>query len=215
MWFIGWVSRHFCEGPVNNPSVWKESLTWIVPWIRSVGGGHWKGDVLVADLEELETIDASEIYSKRLNAKEVIFLKQGEFIFPIEDGRIKHLRGDQDLRTSNSKRQRPIQGESHLDFLGESEGSLPPLQDPLPDAGEAINAGVRGENLERRHNGCGFWGDEKPGCVGNPSSKAQCKGSLNATKGCQFYIPNRRWNSKIAWKRPRSPRIHSMAGNNL
>ena len=42
----------------------------------------WKGDVLVADLEELETMDASEIYSKRLNAKEVIFLKEkGEFIF--------------------------------------------------------------------------------------------------------------------------------------
>ena len=28
----------------------------------------WKGDVLVADHEELETMDASEIYSKRLNA---------------------------------------------------------------------------------------------------------------------------------------------------
>ena len=35
-------------------------------------GGIWKGDVLIADLEELETMDASEIYSKRLNAKEVI-----------------------------------------------------------------------------------------------------------------------------------------------
>ena len=34
-----------------------------------------------ADLEELETMDASEIYSKRLDAKEVIFPK-GEFIFP-------------------------------------------------------------------------------------------------------------------------------------
>ena len=38
-------------------------------------GGIWKGDVLVADLEELETVDASEMYSKRLNAKEVIFPK--------------------------------------------------------------------------------------------------------------------------------------------
>ena len=36
-------------------------------------GGIWKGDVLVANLEELETMDASEIYSKRLNAKDVIF----------------------------------------------------------------------------------------------------------------------------------------------
>ena len=53
-------------------------------------GWIWKGDVLVADLEELETVDASEIYSKRLNSKEVIFPKEkGEFIFPIADGRIK------------------------------------------------------------------------------------------------------------------------------
>ena len=45
-------------------------------------GGIWKGDVLIADLEELETMDASEIYSKRLNAKEVIFPKEkGEFNF--------------------------------------------------------------------------------------------------------------------------------------
>ena len=80
-----------CEGPVKNPSIWKESLTWIVPRKRSLRGGIWKGDVLIADLEELETMDASEIYSKRLNAKEVIFPKQGEFIFPIAHGRIKTL----------------------------------------------------------------------------------------------------------------------------
>ena len=34
-------------------------------------GRIWKGDTLVSDIEELETMDASEIYSKRLNAKEV------------------------------------------------------------------------------------------------------------------------------------------------
>ena len=37
-------------------------------------------------------MDASEIYSNRLNAKEVIFPKQGELIFPIADGRIKNPR---------------------------------------------------------------------------------------------------------------------------
>ena len=85
-------------------------------------GRIWKGDVLIADLEELETMDASEIYSKRLNAKEVIFPKQGEFIFPIADGRIKTVGGVQELRTSTLVRHRPIQGESNIDFLGESEG---------------------------------------------------------------------------------------------
>ena len=94
-------------------------------------GGIWKGDVLIADLEELETMDASEIYSKILNAKEVIFPKQGEFIFPIADGRIKTIGGDQDLRTSTLVRHRPIQGESNIDFLGESEGSLPQPQDSI------------------------------------------------------------------------------------
>ena len=102
-------------------------------------GGIWKGDVQIADLEELETMDASEIYSKRLNAKEVIFPKEGELIFPITDGRIKTLGGDQELRTSTLVRHRPIQGEGHIDFLGESEGSLPQPQDSLLDAGEAIN----------------------------------------------------------------------------
>ena len=100
----------------------------------------WKGDILVVDIEELETMDASEIYSKRLNAEEVIFPKEkGEFVFPIADGRIKPLGGDQELRTSTLIRERPIRGEGDVDFLGETEGSLPQPQDSLPDAGEAIN----------------------------------------------------------------------------
>ena len=101
--------------------------------------GIWKGDVLVADIEELETMDASEIYSKRLNAKEVILPKQGEFIFPIADGRIKTPGGDQELRTSTLVQPRPIQGESNVDFLGKPVGSLPPSHDSFPDAAEAIN----------------------------------------------------------------------------
>ena len=36
-------------------------------------------------------------------------------------------------------RDHPIRGEGHVDFLGESAGSLSPAQDSLPDAGEAIN----------------------------------------------------------------------------
>ena len=102
-------------------------------------GGIWKGDVLVADIEELETMDASEIYTERLNAKEVIFPKEnGKFICPVADGWIKVSGGDQDLRTSTLIRERPIRREGHVDFLGESEGSLPPPHDSLLDAGEAI-----------------------------------------------------------------------------
>ena len=103
--------------------------------------GIWKGDVLVADLEELETMDASENLFEKTQCErgDISQRENGEFIFPIADGRINPLGGDQDLRTSTLVRHRPIQGESNIDFLGESEGSLPPPQDSFPDAGEAIN----------------------------------------------------------------------------
>ena len=35
-------------------------------------GGIWKGDIVIADIEELEEMDASEIHARRLNAKEVV-----------------------------------------------------------------------------------------------------------------------------------------------
>ena len=85
-------------------------------------------------------MDASEIYSKRLNAKEAIFPKEdGKFTFPAADGRINLSGRNQELRTSTLIRHRPISGEGHVDFPGESEGSLSPPQDSLPDAGEAMN----------------------------------------------------------------------------
>ena len=103
-------------------------------------GRIWKGDMMVADIEELETMDASKIFSKRLNAKEVIFPQEnGKFIFSVAEGRIKFAGGDQELRTSTLIRDHPIRGESQRDFLRESEGSLSPPQDSYPDSSEAIN----------------------------------------------------------------------------
>ena len=83
----------------------------------------------------------------------MIFPKQGEFIFPIADGRIRTPGGDQELRTSTLIRHRPIQGESTITFLEESEGSLPQPQDSLPDAGEAINDfwSMSGSFIYRHH----------------------------------------------------------------
>ena len=56
------------------------------------------------------------------------------------------------MRTSTYVQEHPIRGECHVDFLGESEGSLPPPHDSLPDASEAINDfwSVSG-NFKNRH----------------------------------------------------------------
>ena len=92
---------------------------------------------------------------KRFNAKEVIFPKEnGKFIFPVADGRIKFIGGGQDLRTPTLIRHRPIREESRVDFLGESEGSLPPPpQNSFPDAGEAMNDfwSMSGNFIYRHH----------------------------------------------------------------
>ena len=148
------ITFFYCERPVKNPSIWQESLNWTVPRIRFVRG--WNLEVWRTDCRHWGVGDDGRIghLLKRLNAKEVLFRKEkGEFIFPIADGRIKTIGGDQDLRTSTLVRHRPIQGESHLDFLGESERFLPQPQDSLPGAGEAINDcwSMSGSSIYRHH----------------------------------------------------------------
>ena len=49
--------------------------------VMSCTGRVWKGDILVADVEGLEQMDASEVYGKRLNAKEVLTPMSGEKFF--------------------------------------------------------------------------------------------------------------------------------------
>ena len=50
-------------------------------------------------------------------------------------------------------REHPIRGDGHVDFLGESEGSLPPPQNSITDVGEAINDfwSMSGKHLYRHH----------------------------------------------------------------
>ena len=136
-----------------NPSIWTESLTWIVPWVRSVRGmnlegwhtdcRHWGvgNDGRIRNLLKKTQYKGSYIYQT----------KWKNSFFPVADGRIK-LRGDQELRTSTLIRKHPSRGER--DFLGESEGSPPsPPQDSHPDAGEAINDfwSMSGNFIYRHH----------------------------------------------------------------
>ena len=55
-------------------------------------GGIWKGNIMVANIEELEMMDASEIHAKKLNAKGVLTPKKGgNLIFTVADGTVKIL----------------------------------------------------------------------------------------------------------------------------
>ena len=133
IWFIGWVSPYNCEGSVTNPSIWKESFTWIVPRIRSVRGRvtYWS-----QTLRSWNRWTYWKSTRKDSMRKRWYFPNKENLFFQSQLGESKPL----EEITSTLVRHRPIQGESNIDFLGESEGSpLPQPQDSFPDAGEAMN----------------------------------------------------------------------------
>ena len=85
-------------------------------------GGIWEGDIVVADIEELEHMDASELHARRLNAKEVLTpQRSGKFIFPIADGTVKVFGWEQRLRTSTLNQDRPERGEEQEILEGKSD----------------------------------------------------------------------------------------------
>ena len=56
----------------------KKVLPGIFQGYALIAGRIWKYDILIADLEKLENLDASEIYPRRLQAKEVSVKQQGK-----------------------------------------------------------------------------------------------------------------------------------------
>ena len=89
--------------------------------------GIWKGDIPVADIEELEQMDASELHARRLNAKEVLTpMKNEKIVFPVADGTVKTPGEDRRLRPSSLIRDRPERGEEQEILRGESSRSFSP-----------------------------------------------------------------------------------------
>ena len=54
--------------------------------------GFWKGDIMFADIKEMEQTDASELHARRLNVKEVLApMRCDNFLFPVADGTLKNF----------------------------------------------------------------------------------------------------------------------------
>ena len=77
--------------------------------------GTWKGDILVADIEELGNLGVSEIHARRLSAKEILTPKSGKNIFPIADGTAKLSEGE------TVESENPLCGGAHLQGVKISE----------------------------------------------------------------------------------------------
>ena len=112
---------------------------------------------MVADIEDLEQMDASELYARRLNAKEVSTpQRSGSFIFPVADGTVKIFGAEQRLRTSTLTRDRPERGEEQEILQGNSDEWKTPShleEDSTRDDEEAKNDfwSITGEFIYRHH----------------------------------------------------------------
>ena len=111
---------------------------------------------MVADIEELEEMDASELHARRLNAKEVLTPMKGEnFIFSVADGTVKPAGGDPRLKPSTLIRDRPERGEEQEILRGESGGLSSPSphqEDSTRDDAEAKKFwSIMGDFIHRHH----------------------------------------------------------------
>ena len=84
----------------------------------------WKGYLLVADVEELQENDASEVYFKNIKkTREVLLLKVGyNLILPCADGPVKLAVKGCEVRPSNRIGQDIEEGDPHRsDLQGETD----------------------------------------------------------------------------------------------
>ena len=106
----------------------KKVLSGIFTGCAWYAGGIRKGDILVADIEELHNFHASKKHFERLNAKEVLLPKQGDTCaFPCADGSIKLAGKDHEVRTTDQSRGHSEHGEGRRG-AHQGEADDPPLQ---------------------------------------------------------------------------------------
>ena len=102
-------------------------------------GCIWKGDIMVADSEELENLDASEMHARRLNAKEVLMQKMLNFSYArsqMDQSKLSwrdHFSGD----APQTRITQHVEKSTTMFFEAESDACHP--SDTLTDDGEARN----------------------------------------------------------------------------
>ena len=111
----------WCPKPPGKRDFSKWTKIWeILPGHALIAVRIWEEDILIAEIEELEKLDASEICPRRLNAKEVLITKM-EFVFPVVDGSAKLSVRDYEfqettLRRESTVKRENLSGKSHGDW---------------------------------------------------------------------------------------------------
>ena len=105
---------------------------------------------MIAYLEELEKLDASQTYPLRINAKEVLMSQKGdEVIFPVADGTAKLSGRDYDVREPTLRRE---QTENLSGELQGEPGESQPTESTNDAEARADFWSIQGDFIHRHHN---------------------------------------------------------------
>ena len=108
---------------------------------------------MIADLEDLQKLDVSNIYLRRINAKEVLIRqKDGEFMFLIADGIAKLSGRDYEFREPIVRREPTVRSE---DLSGEIQGESGESQPAEPTDDAEVRAdfwSIQGDLIYSHHN---------------------------------------------------------------
>ena len=97
----------------RSHQIGKKVLPGIFLGFSSIAGRIWKGCILIANIEEFEKLDASEVYPRRLNAKEVLIThKGGEFVFFVADGSAKLPERNYEIQEPTLRREFTVRREN-------------------------------------------------------------------------------------------------------
>ena len=108
---------------------------------------------LVADLEELEKLNASEIYPRRINAKEVLISHKEEvFFFPVADGTSKLSGRDYEFREPNLRREQTVRSEDLSGRLQGGPGQSQPTESKDDAEARAGFWSIQRDFICRHHN---------------------------------------------------------------
>ena len=69
--------------------------------------GIWQGDILIADLEDLENLETSNFYLRRINAKEVLITQENDE-FTTADGAAKLSERDCEFRVPTPRLEQTV-----------------------------------------------------------------------------------------------------------
>ena len=130
----------------------KKVLPVIFLGYKLVAGRIWKGDILIADLEDLETLDASDIYLRRIKAKEILIRqKDDEFIFPFADGTAKLSGRDYEFREPTLRREPTVRNEDFSRELHGERGESRPTESTDNAEARADLWSIQCEFIYRHH----------------------------------------------------------------